>query len=188
MTTDLAGLGDRALDELRTVVRGVDERALDRLAETIAGAPQIAAYGVGREGLMMRALTMRLYHLGLDAHVVGDMSTPALGPGDLLLVSAGPGHFSTVAALVDVAKAAGATTACVTAQPDGTVPRASDVVLHLPAQTMADDRGDAATSVLPMGSLYEGAQYVVFELLVLRLRERLGASPAAMRARHTNLE
>ena len=116
------------------------------------------------------------------------MTTPPLGPGDLLLVSAGPGHFSTVAALVDVAKAAGARAACVTARPDGAVPRRCDVVLHLPAQTMADDRGAAATSVLPMGSLYEGAQYVVFELLVLRLRERLGASPAAMRARHTNLE
>jgi 6-phospho-3-hexuloisomerase len=53
---------------------------------------------------------------------------------------------------------------------------------------MADDQGAAATSVLPMGSLYEGAQYVVFELLILRLRERLGASAEAMRARHTNLE
>jgi 6-phospho-3-hexuloisomerase len=188
MTTSLADLGDAALDELRAVVRGVDETALDRFAEAIAGAPQIAAYGVGREGLMMRALAMRLYHLGLDAHVVGEMTTPPLGPGDLLLVSAGPGDFATVVALVGVAKEAGATTACVTAQPQGAVPRACDVVLHLPAQTMADDQGAAANSVLPMGSLYEGAQYLVFELLVLRLRERLGASPEAMRARHTNLE
>jgi len=188
MTTDLFTLGDAALDELKAVVRGVDEGALDELAETIAGAPQIAAYGVGREGLMMKGLAMRLYHLGLDAHVVGDMSTPALGPGDLLLVSAGPGHFATVAALVGVATAAGARTACVTARPDGAVPRQCDVVLHLPAQTMADDEGPTATSVLPMGSLYEGAQYLVFELLILRLRERLGASAQAMRARHTNLE
>jgi hypothetical protein len=122
---------------------------------------------------MMRALAMRLFHLGLDAHVVGDMTDPPLGPGDLLVVSAGPGHFSTVAALVDVARAAGARTACVTAQPDGSVPAACDLVLVMPAQTMADDGADPA-SVLPMGSLFEGAQYVVFELLMLALRDRIG--------------
>jgi 6-phospho-3-hexuloisomerase len=53
---------------------------------------------------------------------------------------------------------------------------------------MADDQGETATSVLPMGSLFEGAQFLVFELLVLALRERLGVSPESMRSRHTNLE
>jgi 6-phospho-3-hexuloisomerase len=137
---------------------------------------------------MMRALAMRLYHLGLDAHVVGDMSCPPLGPGDLLLVSAGPGNFSTVAGLIGVARGAGARIACITAQADGAAPQASDLVLHIPAQTMADDQGAAATSVLPMGSLFEGAQYLAFELLILGLRDRLGVTPEAMRARHTNLE
>jgi 6-phospho-3-hexuloisomerase len=39
-----------------------------------------------------------------------------------------------------------------------------------------------------MGSLYEGAQYLVFELLVLALRDRIGETAETMRARHTNLE
>jgi 6-phospho-3-hexuloisomerase len=52
---------------------------------------------------------------------------------------------------------------------------------------MADDQG-ARTSVLPMGSLFETAQMVFFELVVLRLRERLGETAETMRARHTNLE
>jgi len=61
------------------------------------------------------------------------------------------------------------------------------LVLHVPAQTMANDQG-GGTSVLPMGSLYEGALYVAFELLVLAVRDKLGVTPAAMRANHTNLE
>lgn len=177
-----------ALGEIGAVFDALDPAGLDAMATAVADARRIALYGVGREGLMMRALAMRLHHLGLDAHVVGDMSAPPLGQGDLLVVSAGPGHFSTVQALVGVASGAGAATACVTAQPDGSVPVACDTVLTLPAQTMADDRGDAARSVLPMGSLYEGAQYVAFEVLVLMLRDRLGIDPDAMRARHTNLE
>jgi len=39
-----------------------------------------------------------------------------------------------------------------------------------------------------MGSLFEGAQYLVFELLVLALRDHLDEPAERMRARHTNLE
>ena len=166
-------------------------KALPGQAEAMAGpirsARRIALYGVGREGLMMRSLTMRLFHLGLDAHVVGDMTTPPLGPGDLLIVSAGPGAFSTVMGLLGVAKEAGAVTMCVTAEPGGAAPAAAAHVIHLEAQTMANDR-DAATSVLPMGSLFEAAQFLFFEMLILHLRDTMGLTAEAMRANHTNLE
>ena len=39
-----------------------------------------------------------------------------------------------------------------------------------------------------MGSLFEGAMFVVFEVLVLRLRDVLGETAESMRARHTNME
>jgi 6-phospho-3-hexuloisomerase len=183
-----ADLVERACTELRGAAGGVDPVALAALVDELVWARRIVVYGVGREGLMMRALAMRLYHLGLDAHVVGEMSCPPVGEGDLLIVSAGPGDFSTVRGLIEVAWTAGAKTACVTAQPKAPVPAASDLVLVIPAQTMADDQGEGARSVLPMGSLFEGAEYVVFELLVLMLRDKIHAKPAAMRARHTNLE
>lgn len=181
-------LAERAATELKSAALGVDPVAVTAFVAELAEARRIVAYGVGREGLMMRALAMRLYHVGLDANVVGDMSAPPVGPGDLLLVSAGPGDFSTVSGLVSVARAAGARTACVTAQPGGRVPMACDRVLTIPAQTMADDQAPSPASVLPMGSLFEGAQFLVFEIVMLLLRDRLGASAEAMRARHTNLE
>ena len=183
-----ADLVGRAAEELKVAAAGVDPEALAFMVEELAAAKRVVCYGVGREGLMMRALAMRLYHMGLDAHVVGDMSCPPVGAGDLLVVSAGPGDFSTVRGLLGVAQKEGARVACVTAQPGAPVPAASDRVLVIPAQTMADDTGPAVASVLPMGSLFEGAQYLVFEILILMLRDRLGVAPDAMRARHTNLE
>ena len=75
----------------------------------------------------------------------------------------------------------------ITAQPEGPAPRSADVVIELPAQTMANDRGGPA-SLLPMGSLYEAAQLVFFDLISILLREKTGQSPDQMRARHTNLE
>lgn len=183
-----ADLVARAADEMKAAAAGVDSAALAGMVEELAAAKRVVCYGVGREGLMMRALAMRLYHIGLDAHVVGDMSCPPVGAGDLLVVSAGPGDFSTVRGLMGVARRDGARLACVTAQPGAALPAASDRVLVIPAQTMANDTGPAVASVLPMGSLFEGAQYLVFEMLILMLRDRLGVAPDAMRARHTNLE
>jgi 6-phospho-3-hexuloisomerase len=184
---DAGELAPAAAREVAEVLERIPAETAERMCDELERAHRIACYGVGREGLMMRALAMRLYHLGLDAHVVGDMSAPPIGVGDLLLVSAGPGAFSTVLALLDVARRAGARTMVVTAQPDGEAPRQADVVVHLPAQTMADDRGPS-TSVLPMGSLYEAVQLLFFDVISIRLRERLGEAPEAMRGRHTNLE
>jgi 6-phospho-3-hexuloisomerase len=184
----LSDLATRAAAEIRDAVAAIEPAALDAMVTELAEAKRIVCYGVGREGLMMRTLAMRLYHMGLDAHVVGDMSCPPVGSGDLLVVSAGPGGFSTVNGLIGVARDAGARIACVTAQAQGSAPKAADRIFLIPAQTMANDLGAAATSVLPMGSLFEGAQYLAFELLVLALRDRLAVDPQAMRARHTNLE
>jgi 6-phospho-3-hexuloisomerase len=183
----MTSLYHAALGDLTRVFDRIDQAAVDRAVDEIAAAKSIALYGVGREGLQIKGLAMRLFHLGLKAAVVGDMTVPHLGAGDLLVVSAGPGWFSTVDALMGVARRDGARTLVVTARPDGACAKAADVVLPIPAQTMADDTG-AAASVLPMGSLYEGAQYILFEVMILMLREKLGVTPEEMRANHTNLE
>ena len=183
---DTNELFEGAIAEVRGVLMADADAEADKLCDALLAAHRIATYGVGREGLMMRALCMRLMHLGLDAHVVGDMTTPPLGKGDLFLASAGPGNFSTVAALLGVAREAGARTAVVTAQPGGPAPKSADVVIHLRAQTMADDRG--GKSVLPMGSLYEAAQLLFFDIVSILLRERTGQTMDGMRSRHTNLE
>jgi 6-phospho-3-hexuloisomerase len=187
VTTSISDLGQAALADAARVVKQLDAASFESFAHAIAGAKRIALHGLGREGLQMKGLAMRLYHLGLDAHVVGEMTTPPVGAGDLLIVSAGPGDFATIAALMRIAKDAGARTAVVTAQPSSNLARSADHVLHIPAQTMADDQG-AGKSVLPMGSLFELSQMLVFELLVLRLRDIIGESAVSMRQRHTNLE
>jgi len=167
---------------------------VSELAAAAARGGRVFVHGVGREGLMMRALCMRLAHLGLPAHCVGDVTAPPAAGGDLLVASAGPGAFSTVDAICGVARGAGARVLLLTARPEGEFPRLqADVVAHLPAQTMADEEEAAAESApsrakLPMGSLYEGAMFVLFEMVVLELTRVLGQSPSQMRARHTNLE
>ena len=176
-----------ALAELDQVFGAIENSAADALIDSIAGAHRIALYGAGREGLAIKGFAMRLFHLGLDAHVVGDMTTPPIGPGDLLIVTSGRGDLATANTFLDVAAVAGARTAIITAQPNGPTSRKADVRLVIPAQTMADDRGNRV-SVLPMGSLFEFAEAILLELVILRLRERLSETAETMRVRHTNLE
>jgi 6-phospho-3-hexuloisomerase len=182
-----AGLAIRALGDLSGVFERLAPDAEDAFVAAIVAAKRIAIYGAGREGLQMDGFAMRLAHMGRDVHLVGDMTTPPVGPGDLLIVSSGPGASNIGDALIRVARDAGAKVAVVTAQPNGRTPASADVVFHIPAQTMANDRG-GRLSVLPMGSLFETAQMILFEIVILKLRDRLGETAETMRARHTNLE
>ncbi len=154
----------------------------------IAEARKVVVFGGGRERLQIMGFAMRLYHMGLNVAVEGDMTTPPVGPGDLFIVTCGPGEISTALALLDVAKKAGAKILFITAQPKGRGAAYADFVLTIPAQTMADDQGERKSSVLPMGSLFEGALFVLFEVMVLKLRDFMAIDPAIMRANHTNLE
>lgn len=181
-------LFETALDELGGVLARVDESRIDAACKRLAGAGQIVVYGCGREALQVKGFAMRLYHLGLPVSVVGDMTTPPLGPGDVFLTSSGPGETSTVLTLMQVAHNAGATNLLLTAQAESSAAKRADFTLLIPAQTMANDQGAQKTSVLPMGSVFEGALFLLFEVMVLKLKDLIGVSPEAMRARHTNME
>lgn len=180
---------DRLSSAFATVsqaVGAVEPDQFDRACDLIASAATIGVYGCGREGYQMRGFAMRLFHLGLQVGYVGDTTMPPLGDGDLLVVSAGPGNLATVDAHIKTARKAGAQTLLITAQPP--IAPAADHLIIVPAKTMAGDEGDEQASILPMGSVYEGALFFLFELMVDDLKQRLGETAETMRVRHTNME
>jgi 6-phospho-3-hexuloisomerase len=177
---------DVALQEVAEAVRSVPETEIDRVVDELIAARRVACYAGGREGLVMRGLVMRLFHAGLDVHYVGEMTCPAVGQGDLLVLSCGPGRIAMVEALARVARGAGARVLCLTAQPQEPPADLADTTVVVTAQTMADDRGSAA--VLPMGSAYEIALFVLVDLITNRVRRHRSESTDELRSRHTNLE
>jgi len=187
MRLTLSDLCKGALNDLARALANLPDDAADELIDEIVAARRIVVFGCGREGLQMRGFAMRLFHMGREISVWGDMTMPPVGPKDLLIVSAGPGYLATAHTLVDLARKAGARTALVTARSDGELAKHVDVVCLIPAQTMADDQG-SGKSILPMGSLFETAQMIFFELVILKLRPRFHQTLETMRARHTNLE
>jgi 6-phospho-3-hexuloisomerase len=185
-TASFGAMSTQALAELGGVFSRVAPGAAGLMSDEIMRARTIVCYGLGREGLMVRALCMRLMHLGLRAFMVGDVTPPPVGPGDLAIVSAGPGELKTAETIVDLAREAGARVLVVTAQPAGAVPGKADTVVHLPAQTMADDRD--GSSLLPMGTAFEISMVIFFDLVTLILMEKTGQTMEQLRERHFNLE
>jgi 6-phospho-3-hexuloisomerase len=192
MTTDDPARSEttRAIAEIAAAVGSVPDAQLDAIVDELLAATRIACYAGGREGLVLRGLVMRLFHAGLDVHYVGEMTCPAVGAGDLVVLSCGPGRISMVEALAGVAARDGARVLCFTAQPRNPPADRADRVVTVTAQTMADDRagGRASPAVLPMGSAYEIALFVLVDLITNRVRARRGESSEEMRSRHTNLE
>ena len=173
-----------ALQELGAVLARVDEAGIDTACQMLARAQKIVVYGCGREALQLKGLAMRLYHLGLEVSVVGDMNTPPLGPGDVFWpVRSGRDHDR---AHLD-GSPAGRREAAAHRRGCRRCDRACRLHLAIPAQTMARP-GPQRTSLLPMGSVFEGALFLLFEVMVLKLKGLTGQSSEAMRARHTNME
>lgn len=187
MTTRRPPLVDVILAEMGDVFDQLQQGTVEQLAAEIAAARRILAHSAGRTGLVMRALVMRLHHLGLQGHVVGDMTAPPIGAGDMLIVNASTGDLSSGIAHLRAAAQVGARTIVITASDAGAALAAADRVFRLPAQTMLTDRAGGRQSILPMGSQYELCLFVLAELLILELSRILGVTFVEMRSRHANI-
>ena len=164
--------------EIERSLEEVDKEECARLADRILGAERVFLAGAGRSGLAVRAFAMRLMHLGLTVHMVGEVTTPAIAAGDLLVVGSRSGETSSLTAAARKARSLGAAVALVTARPDSSLAAHSDLLVRIPA----------AESSQPMGSLFEQVLFLVFDALVLFLLERAGTDAGGMSSRHANLE
>jgi 6-phospho-3-hexuloisomerase len=185
-TTSFSNLQTQVLAEISTVLGKIDPGTYETFCATIAGARRVVCFGMGREGLAIRALCMRLAHMGFDAHVAGDVTAMPVTAGDVVLVTSGPGNLTLTHGMIDLGRRAGATVVVVTSQPDAPDPQAADLAVTIPAQTMATDIG--SRSVLAMGTAFEIAMGIFFDLAVIRIQQLRGQSLEDMRKRHFNLE
>jgi 6-phospho-3-hexuloisomerase len=178
-----------ALEELGRALRSVDEDSLARLRELLRDAPRIFVAGRGRSGLQMSGFAMRLMHMGLAVHVVGDVTTPGIAAGDLVVIGSGSGRTASLVGYAVRARDLGARVALVTAAEQSPIGEAADCVVGISAPTpKLAERYDLSASILPMGSLFEQALGLLLDLVILQLMRELNIDGARMFARHANLE
>lgn len=180
----------KALSELQDVTDGFDLAVVAEITDRIADAGRIVLHSAGRERVQLMAFAMRLHQLGLRVSMHGDMAEPPVGHGDMLICSAGGGDYPSVTLLMGMALKAGADTVLLTSALGAVAQAQASHVLTIPAPAFDDGKngdGDVAHA-LSMGSLYEGGLFLLFEVMALDLRKKLGVMPETMRARRSNLE
>ena len=175
------------IEELARSFGEVQAVSAGRLVEMILAAPRVFVYGRGRTGLATWAFASRLAQLGLETHVVGEMTAPAISPGDLLVVASGTGTTRTTLLAADEARRIGAQVVALTAHPASPLGKTADLVVAVAGATRRR-AGDEEPSAQYGGSLFEQTLLLTLDAVALVLKRRLARTDQEMDRRHANLE
>jgi len=165
----------------------LDEAALQNMVQQLAAAKRVFVVGQGRSGLMMRLFAMRLMHLGVQAYVIGETSTPAAQTGDLLVAASGSGETGVTCLMAEKAVSLGLTLVAMTTNAQSRLAKSAQHVVLIPA-TMPDRHQADSNSVQLMAGLFEQQLHLLCDGLCVALAQTLNIDPSAMWARHANLE
>lgn len=169
-----AALGDAGAEQLESV------------ASLLADANRVFVHGAGRSGLALQMTAMRLMHLGLRVHVVGDATTPAITSGDVLLTASGSGTTGGIVRAAQNAVDAGARVAALTTAADSPLAALASAVVIVPAADKLDRSGRASAQY--SGGLFEQVVVVTGDALFHALWQRSGLDADELWPRHANLE
>ncbi len=159
---------------------------LDEAAAALQGARRVFVLGAGRSGLALRMTAMRLMHLGLDVHVVGEVTTPAIAAGDVLLAASGSGGTASVVRAAETAAASGARVIAITTAPHSPLAGLAAVSVVVPAAQKQDHNG--RLSIQYSGALFEQSVVVLGDAIFHSLWKASGATADELWPRHANLE
>ena len=166
------------LEDLDRILRAVPAEETKRFVHAIRDARRVFMYGLGRSGLIARMFGMRLVHLGRDATIVGDTTTPAISRGDLLIQCSRTGQSPILHHMIKLAHREKAKAAAVTGTP-GTLK--ADLLVRLPVEAAKAEKAQ------PMGSLFEQALLIYLDSVVLLLMSELKKTVEDMERVHSNL-
>jgi len=174
------------VNELDAVLANIDDREIAHIADLVEKAERVFVHGAGRSGLALRMTAMRFMHLGLTVHVVGEVTTPAIGQGDVLLVASGSGTTSGIVAAATTADSVGARIAAISTARVSPLAGLADAVVIVPAAAKLD-RSETASEQYA-GSLFEQSVALIGDAVFHSLWKRSQQSADDLWPRHANIE
>jgi len=183
-------------DHIKKVASKLDTGSVTSLVNGIMDSKRIFLMGAGRSGLAARAFAMRLMHLGFIVYFVGETTTPAVQPDDLVIAVSGSGETPSIANLGGISKKIGSKLAVITSNKDSTLGRISDIVVIVPGRPKEDvvyedyheRRMIGYPQLAPLGTIFEISALVFLDAVISELMVRTGASEAELKKRHTVFE
>ena len=152
----------------------------------IKTANRIFIIGAGRTGLALKAAAMRLMHLGFTVYVIGEIITPAIAKGDLLIAGSGSGTTASIVSAAEKAAKAGAKVVAISTTTQSPLAALSDHVSVIPA-VQKQDHGSAISQQYA-GSLFEQSVLLLTDAIIQTLWKMDGTPAEELWKRHANLE
>ena len=175
------------LQECEQVLLAVKEEDTEYLLSRLLAANKVFFVGVGRVMLSLQAVAKRLAHLGIDTHVVGEITEPAIRPGDLLIAASGSGESIFPKEIAKKAKAIGAEVIMIGSNRDSTLASVADAMVRVPTNTKMK-QPDEISSEQIMTSLFEQFLLLYGDILAKMLLERNHIDMHSLWEFHANLE
>jgi len=171
------------LDRLTTILSETDSSNGAKLLKLVDEAGRIFIGGAGRSLLVSRFFAMRLVHAGYNVSMIGEVVTPAIKAGDLLILVSGSGGTETLLPFVKKANSVGAKLAVVSMKAKSPMAEVADLNIQI-----GNDNSFPLTKGMPMGAQFELSALVYLEALIADNIFAKGLTEEGMRAIHANLE
>ena len=174
------------LGELGELLSHCNVAEIKQAVKLLCSGRRVFVYGAGRSGLALRMAAMRLMHLGLTVHVVGETTTPAIEANDLLLVASASGTTASVVRAAETARQRGSEVLAITSAPESELGTLATALITLKAATK-HQYGDRASQQYA-GSLFEQGILLLLDAIFHGVWQASGAAAEELMRRHANLE
>lgn len=171
------------LDNLTRILNETDKSKAADLLKLVESSGTTFIGGAGRSLLVSRFFAMRLVHAGHRVYMIGEIVTPAIKEGDLLILVSGSGGTATLLPFVKKAKEVGAKLAVISMKKSSAMADVADLVVQI-----GQDDSFPLVKGMPMGSQFELSTLVFLEGAISQLIHEKDLTEQGMRAIHANLE
>jgi 6-phospho 3-hexuloisomerase len=171
------------LDKITSILAATNKGYDEQLTAMLDNAKRIFISGAGRSKLVGNFFAMRLVHSGYDVSVVGEVVTPSIKAGDLLIIISGSGETEQLVAFTNSAKKQGADIMLISSKAESTIGKLADGVFQIGSEELY-----GKVQGMPMGTVFELSTLVFLEATVSHIIHDKGIAEEKMRERHANLE
>ncbi len=171
------------VDKISGILETTNDTYDEKLTAMLDTAGRIFIAGAGRSKLVGNFFAMRLVHGGYDVSVVGEIVTPSIKKGDLLIIISGSGETEQLIAFTKKAKTIGADIMLISAKSESTIGDLADGVFQIGSSEQY-----GKVKGMPMGTVFELSTLVFLEATVSHMIHEKGIEEEIMRERHANLE
>lgn len=175
----------KIIEELSRATSDIADEKLNEIIQKINKAERVFVYGTGRSGLMLKTFAMRLMQMGYMSYVIGETITPAVLPGDLLILASASGETKSVCEAAETAKKQNIDIITITSDINSTLFKLEKSDIVIPSSTKFST---SKVTVQPLGSLFEQVLLIIFDAIILKMAESKKNMNSDMAKRHASIE